>query len=187
MMHLAKFIAALAACQGLNIRDLCLASGQEQESAQRELWQLCKRKKLFKLKSTPYVRYFTTAAIRDAMAETVKAEALAHIRDVSERKRARDNISRRVKYHAERALLAKLPKPPRKKRKDAGTSSKPPRPLAKAKPAKQIDTRPIDDSKAIRTVWPTPPGRYEVSKDFKGPFSLVGVGRDATTGQAWRD
>lgn len=108
-----------------------------------------------------------------------------------EQKRLRYNESQRKLYRKKQEALADQPKPPRKVRSDAGKSHKIPKTAkmkpARAVPVKQIDTRPIDDSKAIRTVWPTPPGRYEVSKDFKGPFSLVGVGRDATTGQAWRD
>jgi hypothetical protein len=190
MMHLAIYLAALEKRQGLNVNELSEIADQDPAAAQRELYRLCKLGKLFKLPSTPYVRHFSTAEIRDSMVEQVKADAIAHVAAVKERKRVRDNKKRRNQYHAGKASA---PKPARKKRSDAGkrhkTTAFNPSSFAKEtrpRPAK-IDTRPIDDSKAIRTVWPTPPGRYEVSKDFKGPFSLVGVGRDATTGQAWRD
>lgn len=191
MTYFANFVAALEKQQGLNVNQLIAITNHALLPAHRELWRLCKRGNLFKLSAKPSTRYFTTAAIRDAMAEQMKAETAAH---VQMRKEATATRSREW-HRAKAAVAALLPKPP-----------KPPK-VAKVKPVKvkaiklapkktafnperqtkKIDTRPIDDSKAIRTVWPTPPGRYEVSKDFRGTFSLVGVGRDATTGQAWRD
>ncbi len=45
--------------------------------------------------------------------------------------------------------------------------------------------KPADESSAVRIVAPRTPGRFEVPSDYRGAFSLVGIGRDAMTGRAW--
>ena len=44
---------------------------------------------------------------------------------------------------------------------------------------------PADMSKAKVTILPTPVCRYAVSDDFRGMFSLAGIGRDVQTGNSW--
>ena len=44
---------------------------------------------------------------------------------------------------------------------------------------------PADMSRAKVTILPTPVCRYAVSEDFRGMFSLAGIGRDVQTGNAW--
>ena len=44
---------------------------------------------------------------------------------------------------------------------------------------------PADMSKAKVTILPRPICRHAVSDDFRGMFSLAGIGRDVQTGNAW--
>lgn len=60
-----------------------------------------------------------------------------------------------------------------------GTISPPPPRMPK--PAAE----PIITSATIVTVAPTPLPRFHVPDDFRGAFSLAGVGRDVQTGRGW--
>ena len=56
---------------------------------------------------------------------------------------------------------------------------------APAKSGPAYNDLPADMSKAKITILPTPVCRYAVSEDFRGMFSLAGIGRDVQTGNAW--
>ena len=56
---------------------------------------------------------------------------------------------------------------------------------APAKSGPAYNDLPADMSKAKVTILPTPVCRYAVSEDFRGMFSLAGIGRDVQTGNAW--
>lgn len=45
--------------------------------------------------------------------------------------------------------------------------------------------KPADTSRARKVVAERVPGRFEVPADYRGMFSLAGIGRDAMTGRAW--
>ncbi len=45
--------------------------------------------------------------------------------------------------------------------------------------------KPADTSRARKVVAARVPGRFEVPSDYRGMFSLAGIGRDAMTGRAW--
>lgn len=54
-----------------------------------------------------------------------------------------------------------------------------------SKKAPQFTSAPIITSKTRVTVAPTPLPRFHVPAEFRGDFSLAGVGRDVQTGRGW--
>lgn len=54
-----------------------------------------------------------------------------------------------------------------------------------SKTAPRTSGDPIITSKTHVTVAPTPLPRFHVPEDYRGPFSLAGIGRDVQTGRGW--
>lgn len=159
MTYLERYIAALEQKQGQSVRDLAALANRSTDLAHRELWNMCRRGRLFKLTAKPAILYFTTAAVRDSMAEQVKADSDAFVRASKEAQRGRGVAWRQ-----------KNQKPPKPK---ALVQPKP-RPLTKG-PA-HLDIEP-DTRKAVRTVYQTPVSRFAPAPDYQGPFGAIGIGK----------
>jgi hypothetical protein len=93
-----------------------------------------------------------------------------------------------VELPARLPAAAKNPSPPRRRATGKagadlvvkGGTVSPPVPRM-PKPAAE----PIITEKTVRTVAVTPLPRFHVPADFRGAFSLAGVGRDVQTGRGW--
>jgi hypothetical protein len=93
------------------------------------------------------------------------------------------------------AKLATEPKPAAVKPKMGAKKPHIPKPAEHQKPptytagasktAQRISGEPIITEKTRRVEAKTPLSRFHVPDDFRGPFSLAGIGRDVQTGQAW--
>lgn len=77
-----------------------------------------------------------------------------------------------------KVVKPKKPKPPKVAKVRPTVPEKP-------KPGPANRSGKADESRAIRTIAPRAPERFEIPADFRGPFSLVGIGRDPMTGRAW--
>ena len=144
-------------------------------------------------------RYFSTAeAVASGMALVCAAKRekrAAYLVGFRQQRRNETASLRAARKAAKPPKPAKVPKPPR--------PPKPPKVKAvrvvKLKSARCFPEKTrraigpamrnmqADYSNAIRTVIRCSPGRYEVSFDYLGPFSLAGIGRDAVTGQVWQE
>ncbi len=198
----AKRAAFIAACSELLERpmgagktELIAHAGTTTASARGFLCKALQAGQLFSAGKPAFMRYFLTPQAAEAGAVLIAAEAKARRDAAIKRKRAVASAKyvhrpqRLPKVKAEKP--ARNPKPPK--------APKPPKPLklTKAKPTRfnpatpkraagpaGLD-KPADVSRAVKIVAPRTPGRFEVAADYRGPFSLAGIGRDALTGRAW--
>ena len=111
MTYLTRFRQALEQRQGQTANEL--AAGGDLHAVQRALWNCWRDGELFRIKATPSNRYFSTAEARDAMAEQVAADGIAHKARLKAEKLERERPMRREKYRQMAAAKALLPKPPK--------------------------------------------------------------------------
>ncbi len=128
---------------------------------------------------------FTTSELRAAALPGLAVERAAFEAARHERRLARWRAGHAVQAAKRKAAAALLPPKPPKPPKVSAPKPVVARPLkveyVKHSPA-VID---VDTSRAKVTYAPRPLGRWEVPEDFRGAFSMAGVGRDVQTGEAW--
>ena len=152
---------------GATLADLETAAGVDRTQVQRCLSALTELGEKFSAPiSGKNWRHFATEAQRDAWVASNGGTATAAARPAPQPK-------------AEKPVLRGRPM-------GAGHAQfprhVPPAELAKAK------RRAAEESSLANapvTRCPAPPGRFEPAADYRGDFSLVGIGRDVRTGAAW--
>lgn len=104
-------------------------------------------------------------------------------------------VEKPKRVRAKKPKTATEPKAPAVKAKMGAKKPHIPKPADHQKPptytagpskkAQQFISAPIITSATRVTVAPTPLPRFHVPDDFRGAFSLAGVGRDVQTGRGW--
>lgn len=104
-------------------------------------------------------------------------------------------VEKPKRVRAKKPKTATEPKAPAVKAKMGAKKPHIPKPLDHQKPptytagpskkAPRTSGDPIITSKTHVTVAPTPLPRFHVPEDYRGPFSLAGIGRDVQTGRGW--
>lgn len=140
-------------------------------------------------------RYFADPAHAEAAAPRLAEQDAAHRAEVDARRKAREeakNAARRAlteqrRLELERNKPPKAERKPRKKRERPFDARMFPAPVAIAKPAirQQIVMPPGIKVQKGPSYTHDPRFQCGPSERVVGPFSLVGIGRDVTTGKAW--
>jgi hypothetical protein len=175
-----RTVLAEAGDKGATLADIEAATGADRHSIQRALGGA--REKFAAPITSKLWRHFATEAQRDAWVTSCAKPTRVALSE-AERKTLATNAAKRAAAHKGPLPLGKRTKPMGKPGADlvvpGGTVSPPPPRMPK--PAAQ----PIITSATRVTVAPTPLPRFHVPDDFKGAFSLAGVGRDVQTWRGW--
>ena len=178
-----RTVLADAGAAGATLADIEAATGSTRPEVQRCLGALGEAGEKFSAPITSKLwRHFATEAQRDAWVTSCAKPTRVALSE-AERKTLATNAAKRAAAHKGPPPLGKRTKPMGKPGADlvvpGGTVSPPPPRMPK--PAAQ----PIITSATRVTVAPTPLPRFHVPDDFRGAFSLAGVGRDVQTGRGW--
>ena len=162
-----RTVLAEAGDKGATLADIEAATGADRHSIQRALGALGDAREKFAAPITSKLwRHFATEAQRDAW---VAGGA---------RKCAMSRHACQMDKPKMGAKVPHIPKPTEHQKPptyNAGSS----------KIARPTSGEPIITSATRVTVAPTPLPRFHVPDDFRGAFSLAGVGRDVQTWRGW--
>lgn len=161
--------------EGVESAELCRALGIKHSIANVELFELVKHGRLFRGDKLPmlFCRWFKTPEQRDNWNATIgPALSAVAVQDQAARISAR--------HKAKRIAI---------KQREKATKPKPAPVVIVETTAERMAKQKPDYSRAKLTICPSPAfgmgGRFAVDPGHKGPFSMVGIGRDVDTGKAW--